>query len=190
MSLKCITAFIHKSIETFCTLSIWNESVCKVIKLMYIAAKNKTKDDETADSVITSRDKPSRLPCFHIPFQIMLTKGEGQAVAPLSPPLWEPQDQHMLQSWALRLTMAPTQTRIDTLRRVFVLAGSHTPSYQLWRYIIVHCEDWGEGPTIPPPSTATSLVFGSLGAICICCLTLNSRESKPHEVMWLQLLGE
>ncbi len=86
----------------------------------------------------------SMFPCMPI-----LTKGWGQAVAPLSPWLWERQHRHMLQSQDLRLTMAPTQTHTDTPRRVFVSAGSHTPPYQLRRFVIVHCDDWGK---VPRPS--------------------------------------
>lgn len=64
--------------------------------------------------------------------------------------------------------MAPTQTRTDTPRRVFVSAGSHTPHYQLRRYITEHCEDWrGRCHDL-----LNSLIIGSLGDICINCLTL------------------
>lgn len=136
---------------------------------------------------------PSIQSRFHIPFQITLTKGEGQAVAPLSPPLWEPQDQHMLHELgpaADNGVYTNTHRHTKTCLCFGRFSHSSLPAEE-----IHHCALWRLGgrsndPPTTTTTTATSLVFGSLGAICICCLTLSSRESKPHEVMWLQLLGE
>lgn len=45
--------------------------------------------------------------------------------------------------------LLPKHTQTHATRRAFVLAGSHTPHYQLRRYVTVHCEDWGKVPRPP-----------------------------------------
>lgn len=65
--------------------------------------------------------------------------------------------------------------------KMFLCLGrfSHS-SYQLRRYVTLHCEDWGKAPW--------THILGSLGDICINCLLLLPRQSKLHEVVWLRLL--
>lgn len=114
--------------------------------------------------------------CFHVPLQITLTKGEGQAVAPLSPRLWEPPAAaHAAElgpcgsQWLLP---KHTQTHQDVSLFRQVLTLTH---YQLRRHITGHCEDWGgryHGLLKPPR------IIGSLGDICSNCLLLLPRQSQ------------
>lgn len=108
----------------------------------------KKKEKQTADSAITSH-KQNLSMARHVsmfPLQIMLTKGEGQAVPPSSPLLWEPRAPAHVAELGLYgsqwFSAKHTQTHQDV--SLFV-AGSHTPHHQLRKYVTVHCEDWGGG---------------------------------------------
>lgn len=95
------------------------------------------------------------LSCFCTPFHTVYTKGEGQAVAPLSPLLWEtPTPAHAAEQGPVPHNGAYTTTHTDAPRRVFVSASSHTPHQQLRRYISERCEDRG---SVPQPSKVSYL---------------------------------
>lgn len=115
--------------------------MCRVLKqihFQFIANKNKGWQNSCLCHNITWQNLSMARLASAFPFQIMLTKGEGQAVAPLSPLLWEPQHQHMLQElgpygsqWRL-LKHAQTHQDVSLFRQVLTLLitswGDTSPS--------------------------------------------------------------
>lgn len=149
------TWFFEQFISGFCSVYDNNQNSltdCLFwIKVHFQLITDKNKGQNTQLDILT---KPYNGPsCFHVPLQITLTKGEGQAVAPsVSTAVGNPSTNTCcsVRPYASQ-RLLPKHT--DTPRRVFVLVGSHTPHHQLRRYVTVHCEDWGKVPrpaTLPP----------------------------------------